>query len=257
MMGDDTGMICFTVDVEWADSAVLEDIRTLFDEHGVRATFFCTHSGIDVIPHERGLHPNYRRSGSTLRKLTANIREQAADSIEESDLYRHVLRTTLRFAPEAKGVRSHSLFYDSLMMPLYQELGLEYDSSYQLPLVPGLHPVWKEYDILELPIYFSDHFELKTGATGFDLARLHLEWPGLKIINLHPNMVYLNAASDQHYLASKAFYHNQEKLFEARFPGRGIRSMVLDLLEHIASKNLRTSTLNDVNAQWRSRPRWT
>ena len=61
-MGDDPGTICFTVDVEWAHPAVLQDVRDLFDMHGVRATFFCTHAGIDVGPHERGLHPNYRRN---------------------------------------------------------------------------------------------------------------------------------------------------------------------------------------------------
>jgi hypothetical protein len=140
-MADDSPTVCFTVDVEWAHPGVLQDIRDLFDEHGVRATFFCTHGGIDVGRHERGLHPNYRHNGSTLKELTGKIGEHAATSIDESDLYRHVLRTTLDFAPEAKGVRSHSLFYDSLMMPLYREFGLEYDSSYQLPLAPGLQPI--------------------------------------------------------------------------------------------------------------------
>jgi len=256
-MRDEPGTICFTVDVEWAHPAVLRDILDLFDQYGARATFFCTHGGVDVAPHERGLHPNYRRNGATLKELTAEIGEAAAASIDESDLYRHVLRKTLSFAPEAKGARSHSLFYDSLMLPLYREFGLDYDSSYLLPLTPRLEPIWKEYDVLELPIYFSDHFELKTGATGFDVAGLHLERPGLKIINIHPNMVYLNAASGQHYLASKPFYHDREKLFDARYPGRGIRSLMLDLLEHVASNSLPTSTLGEVNQQWRSRARWT
>ncbi len=176
--------------------------------------------------------------------------------IDERDLYRHVLRTTLNFAPEAKGVRSHSLFYNSLIIPLYREFGLEYDSSYQLPLTPGLQPVWKEYDVLELPIYFADHFELKTGATGFDIGRLHLERPGLKVINLHPNMLYLNAVSDRQYMASKAFYHDPERLFEARFSGRGIRAMVLDLLKDVAAKSLPTATLGEINQRWRSQPQW-
>jgi hypothetical protein len=110
--------------------------------HGVRATFFCTHAGVDVGPHERGLHPNYRRNGTTLRELRARIGPAAMAEIDEEDLYRHVLRTTLDFAPEAKGARSHSLFYDSLMIPLYRQFGLEYDSSYQLPLTPGLQPIW-------------------------------------------------------------------------------------------------------------------
>jgi hypothetical protein len=255
-MVDEAGTICFTVDVEWAHPAVLQDLCHLFDEHGVRATFFCTHAGIEVAPHERGLHPNYRRNGSTLKELTAKIGEPAVARIDESDLYHHVLRTTLSFAPEAKGARSHSLFYDSLMMPLYRKLGLEYDSSYQLPLVPGLQPIWKEYDVLELPIYFADHFELKTGATGFDITRLHLERPGLKVINLHPNMTYINAVSDEHYIFAKAFYHDPERLLQARYRGRGVRSMVMDLLDDVASGNRITATLGEVNAEWRSRPRW-
>jgi hypothetical protein len=47
-MAGDPGTICFTVDVEWAHPAVLQDVRVLFDMHGVRATFFCTHAGVDV-----------------------------------------------------------------------------------------------------------------------------------------------------------------------------------------------------------------
>jgi peptidoglycan/xylan/chitin deacetylase (PgdA/CDA1 family) len=255
-MADDAGTICFTVDVEWGHPAVLQDVRELFDEYGVRATFFCTHAGIDVGSHERGLHPNYRRNGNTLKELAGGIGAAAAAFIDESDLYRHVLRTTLNFVPEAKGARSHSLFYDSLIMPLYREFGLEYDSSYQLPLTSGLRPIWKEYDVLELPIYFSDHFELKTGATGFEIALLHLDRPGLKVINLHPNTMFINAVSHEHYISTKAFYHDPERLLQARYGGRGVRSMVIDLLEDVASSNRITTTLGEVNAEWRSRPRW-
>ncbi|MBV9202732.1 MAG: hypothetical protein JO320_06305 [Alphaproteobacteria bacterium] len=235
---------------------MLQDVVDLFEAHGVRATFFCTHAGVDVGSHERGLHPNYRRNGTTLRGLASSLGPAAMAGIEEEELYRHVLRTTQTFAPEAKGVRSHSLFYDSLMIPLYREFGIEYDSSYQLPLTPGLQPIWKEYDILELPIYFADHFELKTGATGFEANRLHLDQPGLKIINLHPNMIYLNAVSDQQYRASKAFYHDPQRLLEARSPRCGVRSMVIDLLEQLALRDLPTATLGEVNEEWRSRPRW-
>lgn len=69
---------------------MLQDVRELFDMHGVRATFFCTHAGIDVGLHERGLHPNYRRKGTTWRELGARIGPAAMAEIEEGDLYRHV-----------------------------------------------------------------------------------------------------------------------------------------------------------------------
>jgi hypothetical protein len=85
---------------------------------------------------------------------------------------------------------------------------------------------------------------------------LHLERPGLKVINLHPNMTYINAVSDEHYIFAKAFYHDPERLLQARYRGRGVRSMVMDLLDDVASGNRITATLGEVNAEWRSRPRW-
>ena len=244
----DPRTICFTVDVEWATDTVLDDLRSLFDERGVRATFFCTHPGIQVGAHERGLHPNYRRNGDQLKQLS----KTAPDLLEEGTIYRRVLRATRDFAPEAKGARSHSLYYDSLLMPLYQEFGLEYDSSYQIPLVSGLRPFWKEYNVLEIPIYFADHFELKTGACGFRASALDLAAEGLKVINLHPNMVFMNCVSDAEYQACKPFYRDADKLLKARSAKRGVRTLACELLERVAQLNVPTRTLGEVNAIWRS-----
>jgi Polysaccharide deacetylase len=246
----DPRTICLSVDVEWAHPIVLEDVVRLFDERGLQATFFCTHAGISVIGHERGLHPNFRRRGDTLAAL-AGTQCEPATVPDEPAIYRHVLATTKAFAPEAIGSRSHSLFYDSQLVPLYREFGLEYDSTYLLPLVHGLRPVWKEYDVLELPIFFNDHFELKSAATGFEVARLELDRPGLKVINLHPNMMFTNAPDEAFYQSTRLYYHDPERLLEARFLGRGIRSMVVDLLDQITVRQLPTATLGQVNRAWR------
>lgn len=246
----DPRTVCLTVDVEWAAPPVLDDLRRLFDERGLTATFFCTHAGVDVGGHERGLHPNYRPTGDTIKQLRATRGEQAL--LDDATVFRHVLTHTLGFAPEAKGVRSHSLHYDSMLMPLYPQLGLEYDSTYLMPLVGGLRPFWKEYGVLELPIYFNDHFDLKAGATGFDAGVLALDRPGLKVINMHPNMMFINAMSDQHYLSTKSFYHDTERLLAARHNGAGIRTLLLDLLDRLAGTRHPTATLGQVNAAWRA-----
>ena len=102
----DPDTVCFSVDVEWAADAVTADLRMLFDEHGVAATFFVTHNGISVPGHERGLHPNFLRSGDTYRGFSG------AGQASDRGIYEHVVSTTLSFAPEAKGVRAHSLFYE-------------------------------------------------------------------------------------------------------------------------------------------------
>ena len=250
--GLDPNTICFTVDVEWAAPEVLADLQRLFDEHGIRATFFVTHAGVDTPGHERGLHPNFRRNSDLYRGLSSS-----AAALTDEEVHTHIVSGTLAFAPEAKGLRTHSLYYDSTLLPLYRRLGLEYDCSYQLPLVPGLRPFWKQHDIVEIPTYYADHFDLMTGATGLDPARLALDRPGLKVFDFHPNIVFINAGSNAQYLASKSFYHDPERLLAARQPGRGVRSFLLDLLAHVSTRGLPVATVGEVNVHWRGMPKWT
>lgn len=251
----DPDSICFSVDVEWAAAPVLDDLRRMLDAHGVRATFFVTHAGVAVPGHERGLHPNFRRNGDTMKRLAASHGGRT-DHLPEEDVYRHVVDTTLAFAPEAKGVRAHSLHYDSTLMPVYRSAGLEYDCSFLTPLVPGLRPFWKEHGMVGLSTYWADHFDIMSGATGFELARLRLDRPGVKLLDLHPNIVYVNAADNAAYMATKPFYHDPDRLLAHRNPGRGIRTLLLDLLEHIVARGLPVATTGEVNALWRTVPKW-
>src|SRR5262249_60791242 len=93
-------------------------------------------------------------------------------TLTDEQIHTHVVSNTLAFAPEAKGLRTHSLYYDSTLLPLYRLAGLEYDYSYQMPLVAGLRPFWKPHEIVEIrPITPT----ISTLAKGFDLAGLALE----------------------------------------------------------------------------------
>lgn len=248
--GMDPCTVCLSVDVEWANPDVLADLRMLLDERGLRATFFVTHGGVDVPGHERGIHPNFRRDGDVVKAIGTRVAGDAG-APDDAAVYEHVVAAFKDFAPEARGVRAHSLHYDSLLLPIYKRHGIEYDSSYQMPLLADLRPFWKENGILEMPIYFNDHFELKTGAVGLDASNIDLDAPGLKIFLLHPNIVYLNAESNGRYLASKAFYHDPDRLLAARHQGRGIRSFLIDLLDRLARKGTPSMTLGQVNALWR------
>jgi len=252
--GLDPNTLCFTVDVEWAADEVLADLRGLFDRYGVRATFFVTHAGVETPGHERGLHPNFRRNGDSYRLLRERRGEAA---VTDDEVHSHILQTTLAFAPEAKGLRSHSLYYDSTLLPLYNRLGLEYDCSYHIPLVSGLRPFWKHHDIVEIPTYYGDHFDLITGATGFDVAGLWLARPGLKVFDFHPNIVFINAGSDADYQATKAFYRDHARLLAARRQSKGARTLLLDLLEAVHRNKLPTATVGEINAHWRAVAKWT
>lgn len=242
--------VCFTVDVEWAVPAVVDDVRSLFDDHGVRSTFFVTHAGVDVPGHERGLHPNFRRNGDVYRSL------EDAGSKTDEEINRHVVETTRSFAPEAKGVRAHSLHSDSTLLPLYRELGLEYDSCYQMTLVEGIRPFWIYGPLVELPLYYGDSLDLSTGLTGFDVSRLALDRPGLKVLNFHPNNVFINASSPAAVAATRSAYKDPDRLRQARAEGRGVRTLLMDALEYVSRRGIPTATLLEVNAHWRTLPGW-
>jgi hypothetical protein len=245
-------LICLTVDVEWADDEVLADLVGLLDAHGVRATFFCTHAGIQISGHERALHPNFRRSGDACQLLRSKAGDSFAD-LTDADVYRHVVRYVKSLCPEARGVRAHSLHYDTELIALYHCEGLQYDSSYCLPLVEGMRPFWKEHAVLEIPIYYMDHLDLMEHGTGFEVGGLHLDRPGLKVFDFHPNMVYTNAPTCAFYEQTRAFYRDAQRLRAARHSGRGVRNLLRDLLECIAAHEMPTATLGEVNDLWRQK----
>jgi hypothetical protein len=237
--------VVLTVDVEWAHPDVLADVVQALDERSLRATFFCTHGGISVPGHERALHPNFRRHGNTTLDGAA-----PAGAETDADFYRQVVQGVRGYCPEAVGVRAHSLFFDSDLLPVYSEAGLEYDSSLFLPLAPELRPVPKGRGILELPLYYMDHWDLSEQATGFELPSLRLDAPGLKVLAFHPNLVYLNASRERHYADAKERYHDPAWLRRRRKRGPGVRTLFNELLDRLADQPA-PPTLADVNERWR------
>lgn len=248
---NDFSIYCLTIDVEWACDAVIDDLRQLLDERNLKATFFCTHQGINVGDHERGIHPNFRPDGDCLKALAKKNNNQIPAN--QKIIYQHVLEWFMAFAPESKGVRAHSLFYDSQLLSLYKDHGLQYDSSYQIPLAHNLNPFWKECNIVELPIYYNDYFDIKFGATQFDLAVLQLDQPGMKVFNFHPNILYLNADTEKFYLSTKEYYHNPERLLSHRRKGAGAREIFIQLLDKLTRQSDRVLTLSQANNAWRQK----
>ena len=241
--------ICFSVDEEWAAGAVLDDVRTLFDSSGITATFFVAQERVHVPGHERGIHPNFRRDGDSYRLL------DNAGSKSDGEILSHIVKRTMSFAPEAKGVRSHSLHYDSTLLPVYERFGIEYDSSYRMPLVTTLRPFWIQNNVLEIPTFYADYFDIVAGATGFDARRLKLDQPGLKVFDFHPNLIYLNAKDEETYRSTKSYYRDPDRLLASRYRGRGVRTLLLEILEIITTRKIPTMTLGTVNQLWRSVPR--
>lgn len=132
----------FTVDVECLAEEVLVDLRTLFDQHGVRATFFVTMCG--TPGHERGPRPNFRRNSDTYRRLRETHGEIA---FAEEDRVRPHRSSALAFAPEPKGLRALAASTTTRQCSRCSRSivgsAFEYDCSYQMPLLGGLRPFRK------------------------------------------------------------------------------------------------------------------
>jgi hypothetical protein len=244
---DPNNAICLTFDVEWAADEIIADVLTELAARKLRATFFCTHPGIKVPGHERALHPNFRRNGDTFRDLR-RAHGDDFETLDETRLFTAVMERTLAFCPEAVGVRTHSLFFELQLLPIFQDLGLRYDSSCLLPLQPHLRQHAAMWGITEIPIYYMDHFDLVNQATGFGLAGLKLDQPGLKVMNFHPTMLYINAPDDDYYQACKPDYGDPGALLARRHDGLGARNLFLDLLDEIARGQGTTQTLAEIAA---------
>ncbi|MGH9721187.1 MAG: hypothetical protein ACRD8O_13310 [Bryobacteraceae bacterium] len=239
-----------TIDVEWAPPELLADVVSLIRQAGIPATFFCTHAGVDAGGHERGLHPNFRQTGDTMKRIRAEAGE-LFPSLPQADVYERVMEVTHSFCPEAAGVRTHSLFYDSELLPIYNRRGLQYDASYFIPLVSSA-PFWKAYNIVEFPLFYMDHHDLITQATSFSIGRLGLDQPGLRVLDFHPHMLYLNAAMEDDYQQAKPHYLDEAALLARRRPGRGVRTLFLDLLDTLSRGAVRCIDLATANAEFRA-----
>ena len=98
---------------------------------------------------------------------------------------------------------------------------------------------------------------MDTNATGFELARLRLDAPGMKIFDFHPNLIEINAATVPEYHATRSFYKDPQRLAAARREGAGTRSLFIALLDEIVRRKRPVATLGELNARWRTLPpRW-
>jgi hypothetical protein len=239
--------VVLTVDVEWAHEHVLADVVSALDERGLRATFFCTHAGISVPGHEVAVHPNFRRLAGS-----SPVGDGGLPHERDLDAYRRVIADVRALDADAVGVRAHHLFHESALLRLYADAGFEYTSTCFLPLTEGLRPVPTAAGMLELPIFYMDHWDLLEQRTGFALHGLRLDDPGLKVLDFHPVPVYANAADAADYARAKEHYHDPAWLRRHRRRGRGARTLFLEVLDWLAAGPA-PPVLGELNRGWRAR----
>lgn len=217
--------IHLTIDADWCEDTVLAETIEIVEGYGVSATWFLTHDTF-LLPRllnnpkfEIGIHPNFSR------QLAGGASESA-----ESEL-----RRMLEIFPNSKSIRSHSIVSSSPLSKLFAEHGLTHESNYFIPFSDAfmVRPWTETCGLIQVPFCWADDASLIFGSDGF--GRSFFASPSLKVLDFHPIHIYLNTESMEHYESTRADHRNPVRLRNARFGGRGIRTVFLELLDHLTS----------------------
>jgi len=220
----DSSTVCLTLDLDWAPDHVLEDTRLLLQQVGLPTTIFATHQSPAVTALlarpgcETGVHPNF-----------------LSDADEDA-----VLSRVLTAFPAAVGVRSHELYFDSRLLPLFQRRGVRYFSNDLMFLHSDLHPYYDWSGLVRLPLFWEDDVHCLYFDGRFDCAALRLDQPGLKVLNFHPVHLYLNTREIADYQAAKPSLADPAAARKLRREGPGIRSLFLDVVDRLRGAEMRT-----------------
>jgi len=215
--------LALTFDTDWVPQFVMDHVWERLRARPVPATVFCTsaYKFPDDLELEAGLHPNFM-PGST-------------HGASEDECLSH-LRALY---PQAKGSRSHRLFWHSGLRGRLMGHGIRYDASTFCPLQPHLEP-WDLYGFTKLPVWWGDGFHLLRGLGTARFAPPGLETPGLKILVFHPIHIYLNTAELERTKAGLAGLDlpraTPRELEPWRNPGPGVATLFQDVLTLIARR---------------------
>ncbi len=227
-------MFVITLDTDWAPQIMIDDTIKLLNDHKIPATFFITNkiNFENLQNHELAIHPNF------------------TDFDHEK-----IISQTLDFLPSktAKGSRSHKLYHSSSLMTSYEKFNIQYDSNYFLPSYEKIEPFFLEWtDVLEIPFFFADdaHYEVHSH---FELNKINTLNLGTKVFLFHPFHIFMNTSSSLEYNKLKEHYQDVSFLNENRdLHKKGTRTLFLDLLNFIESKNIDVNTMDEVNQLYRN-----
>ena len=225
-------MIALTLDTDWAPVELVRDAVELIRSRGCKVTVFCT-DRLDIEADEIALHPNF----TDLTDLETPIRAL-------KEIY-----------PEARGLRSHALFFTERFRPLYEQFDIAYDANAMQYLAAESRVTRIARNTVSIPLFFMDRFHMemdRDAARRWRLDRLPLARPGLKVFDFHPIHLFLNTPSVAWYERAKPHYHNPEQLRQHVAEGPGARRLLIELLDWIGANHRPTYTLSEIARAYES-----
>lgn len=227
--------VILTADVDWAPDFVVEKIIDIIAQYGHKITIFATHDSevLRQVPDfvQVGLHPDFtmRHNKLPFDELMARMKE---------------------WYPDALGMRSHCDFFGNNIANLAVANGLIYDVSvfeWNMPLCQG----YIDYNrMARFPYFWEDgiHLDMNFPLTW---ENVKLATPGLKVMNVHPILIYLNCETDDDRRRVVRNYTDLTQVKRSDIDPfvrreRGIRDLWVELLENLKTNNVRTHLLSDV-----------
>jgi hypothetical protein len=227
--------VILTADVDWAPDFAVEKVIDLVAQYGHKITIFATHQSdlLRQVPDlvEVGLHPDFTMRHNKLPFDELMLRMKG-------------------WYPDAVGMRSHCDFFGNNIANLAVANGLIYDVSvfeWNTPLCQG-HIDYNR--MVRFPYFWEDGIHMDMN---FPLMweYIRLATPGLKIMNVHPILIYLNCETDDDRREVVRHYKDLTRVRRSDIDPyirrqRGIRDLWVELLENLTATGVRTHLLGDV-----------
>lgn len=174
-------VFCFTSDIDWASESVLDKFFNQLNLSEIKLTTFVTHHSAIIENQylsgkiQRGIHPNFLEGSS------------------HGKGFEEIVETCIKFAPEARGFRSHRLFdVTDITHLLKNKYNFKYVSNLGTIMKTKITPIIHESGLLHYPIFFEDGTHLYN-KLDLNIRKFHnyFHSPGIKIICFHPmNFVF-------------------------------------------------------------------
>jgi len=227
--------VILTCDVDWAPDFAIEAVYRMIAAFHFKLTIFATHRS-DLLQRppefvEVGLHPDFTR-----QPPTGSFREKVANLLE--------------YYPGSRGMRAHRNFFGQNISDIAWELGLTYDASIFLWNRSHCQCYIDYNGLLKYCYLWEDGIHLDT-RTPLRVSEINLLSPGMKILNIHPILFYLNAPTDDYRREVTRKYRDltaapQSAIDPEIYRGRGIRTFYQEILTFLKESQVRTHRLGDL-----------
>ena len=226
--------VFLTCDTDWAPDFAIASVLEVVHSHKQKMTVFATHRS-ELLLHapdwvEVGLHPDFTRPDGKSR-------------------FEDKVVALKMIYPTAVGMRSHRDFFGNNIADVAKHCGLRYDASSFLWNQSFCQAHVDYNGLTHFSYMWEDGIHLDMGL-GLTFAGVRLYAPGMKILNCHPTLIFLNSRSDDHRRSVTRRYADltsapYEELAADVVHEFGIGDLWRSLLRFLAENGVRTHLLRD------------